>query len=208
MARQSKSEIDAEIIDCAAGLFAHQGFGRTSLQQIADALGYSKAGLLHYYPSKKALYEAVVDAYVSSTRQRIAMLLEVPLGIERDRAMIEAILDQALRFPGMSEFGQYMARQPADDRIATMGIEIIQTLGIDLPEPDMGRMARAFTAMGGANFAIRLAAKAKLDKEWRDEIFAAAMRAFGHTSLSNGEERPRHLETTDRRWHPSGKQKP
>lgn len=186
MARQSKSEIDAEIIDCAAGLFAHQGFERTSLQQIADALGYSKAGLLHYYPSKKKLYQAVVDAFVNRTRERIAMLLDIPPGIERDRAMIEEILDQTLRSPGMSEFGQYMARHPADDRIAETGIELIQTLGIDVGDPDMDRLARAFTAMGGANFAIRLADQTKLGKLWRDEILAAAMRALGYTNF--GEE--------------------
>jgi AcrR family transcriptional regulator len=183
MARQSKSEIDAEIIDCAAGLFAHQGFERTSLQQIADALGYSKAGLLHYFPSKKRLYQAVVDAFVNRTIERTAMLLEIPPGIARDRALIEEILDQTLRSPGMSEFGQYMARHPADDRIAATGIELIQTLGINVGDPDMGRMARAFTAMGGASFAIRLARGAELGKSWRDEILAAAMRALGHTSF-------------------------
>ncbi|MBX7482932.1 TetR/AcrR family transcriptional regulator [Qipengyuania qiaonensis] len=185
MARQSRSEIDEEIIDCAAGLFAHQGFGRTSLQQIADALGYSKAGLLHYYPSKKALYEAVVDTHVSRTRQRTAMLLDFPLGIERDRAMIGAVLEEALRFPGMAEFGHYMAREPADDRIGASGIELIQALGVNVAAPDMDRMARAFTAMAGANFAIRIAGRVGLDEAWRDEIFAAAMRALGYTSFSD-----------------------
>lgn len=208
MARQRKSEIDAEIIDCAAGLFAHQGFERTSLQQVADALGYSKAGLLHYHPSKKALYQAVVDAFVSRSQERTAMLGNVPPGIERDRAMIEAILDETLHYPGMSEFGQYMARHPADDRIAKMGIELIRTLGDDLSEPDMSRMARAFTAMGGASFAIRIAGQARLDKEWRDEIFAAAMRTLGHASLSKREAQASQPQATDSRLQRSGTQKP
>jgi hypothetical protein len=38
MPRPTKSEIDAEIIDRAAGLFARYGFENTSLQQIADAV--------------------------------------------------------------------------------------------------------------------------------------------------------------------------
>ena len=60
MLRPTKAEIDAEIIDRAAGLFARHGFAHTSLQQIAEAVKYRKAGLLHHYPSKQAIYEAAI----------------------------------------------------------------------------------------------------------------------------------------------------
>jgi AcrR family transcriptional regulator len=32
------------------------------LQQIADAIQYSKAGLLRYFPSKEAIYRAAIAA--------------------------------------------------------------------------------------------------------------------------------------------------
>ncbi len=43
--RQSAAEIDHAILDVAAGIFAVHGFAHTSVQQIADAVGYSKPGL-------------------------------------------------------------------------------------------------------------------------------------------------------------------
>ena len=50
----------------AAGLFARHGFAHTSVQQVADAVGYSKPGLLHRFGSKDALFQAAL-AEVTST---------------------------------------------------------------------------------------------------------------------------------------------
>src|SRR3712207_8758015 len=44
----------------SAALFARRGFEQTSVQAIADAVGLSKAGLLHHFPSKDALRAAVL----------------------------------------------------------------------------------------------------------------------------------------------------
>ena len=49
--RQSAAEIDHAILDVAAGMFATHGFAHTSVQQIADAVGYSKPGLLRGWSS-------------------------------------------------------------------------------------------------------------------------------------------------------------
>jgi len=45
----------AQIRDAAAGLFASQGFVRTSMSEVAQACGVSKALVYHYFPSKEAL---------------------------------------------------------------------------------------------------------------------------------------------------------
>lgn len=180
MARQTKAEIDAEILDTAAGLFARHGFARTSLQQIADALKYSKAGLLHHYPSKQALYDAVLNNYESGTKARIAEFLMYPAGIERDRAMIEIALEHSFNWPGMSAFGHHLAREGGNPRTSQLGLMLIDALEIDLGTPDMERMVRIFSAMSGANFAAGLAVTLKLEREWRKHILATAMDALGH----------------------------
>ena len=59
--RQTPERLDAAILDTAAEVFARHGFTSTSVQQVADAVGYSKTGLLRRFPSKQALYEAVLD---------------------------------------------------------------------------------------------------------------------------------------------------
>ena len=48
------------ICDAAAALFAEKGFDNTSLQDVATAVGVTKAGLYHYFPTKHALFEAIV----------------------------------------------------------------------------------------------------------------------------------------------------
>ena len=189
MPRQTKAEIDAEILDSAAGIFARHGFARASLQQIADAIGYSKAGLLHHYPSKKALHDAVLDRYEAQTRERIAALDMFSAGLDRDRKLIEDIVDFAFTWPGMSAFAHQLARDgeraaqagvSADPRFAQLGFEIIGAMGIDLGAPDLEQMARTFTALSGASFSARLAVTMKLEQAWREPIIAAAMAAMGH----------------------------
>ena len=68
--RQSPAEIDHAILDVAAGLFATHGYAHTSVQQVADAVGYSKPGLLHRFGSKEALHRAVL-AEVTETVQKV-----------------------------------------------------------------------------------------------------------------------------------------
>ena len=88
-------------IDAAASLFARHGFARTSVQAVADAAGYSKAGLLHHFPTKLALHTAVVDACRTETARVRDRVAELPLGAERDRRAIELLVDLSLARPGL-----------------------------------------------------------------------------------------------------------
>lgn len=49
-----------QILADATRLFARDGYGDTSLQDIATAVGVSKSTLLHHYPSKELLLSAVL----------------------------------------------------------------------------------------------------------------------------------------------------
>jgi AcrR family transcriptional regulator len=48
------------ILARAAELFARQGYEGTSLQQVASAVGMTKAAIYHYFPTKQSVYEAIV----------------------------------------------------------------------------------------------------------------------------------------------------
>ncbi len=52
----------AGIQEVAGRLFAARGYNGTSLREVAAGVGLSPAGLLHYFPDKAALLEAVLDA--------------------------------------------------------------------------------------------------------------------------------------------------
>lgn len=55
----------------AARLFAGQGYAATSMQQVADACGVSKASLYHYVPTKQALLVLIADTHVSRLQELV-----------------------------------------------------------------------------------------------------------------------------------------
>ncbi|NGF57165.1 TetR/AcrR family transcriptional regulator [Parapedobacter sp. SGR-10] len=49
-----------EIVEVALKRFAHYGFNKTTMNEIADDLGITKANLYYYYPDKFALIKDVI----------------------------------------------------------------------------------------------------------------------------------------------------
>ena len=49
------------LLDSAAELFVRQGFGQTSLDQVAADARVTKGAIYHHFPSKQALFEAVSE---------------------------------------------------------------------------------------------------------------------------------------------------
>jgi AcrR family transcriptional regulator len=54
------------VLDTARRLFAEKGYAATSLQQIADALGVTKANVYYYFRTKDAILEALLDERVAA----------------------------------------------------------------------------------------------------------------------------------------------
>ena len=52
-----------QILDAAEELFLRQGYDRTSVQDILDALGMSKGGFYHYFDTKEAVLRAVSERH-------------------------------------------------------------------------------------------------------------------------------------------------
>ncbi len=79
------------ICDAAACLFAAKGYDGTSLQDVASAVGMTKAGLYHYFRNKQDLFDSIVLGVLSdmldSARERVAGAKE---GAERVAAFMVA----------------------------------------------------------------------------------------------------------------------
>lgn len=67
MARTRSQDYDSvkqSILDCAAKLFATKGFASTSISEIAEAAGLSKAGVYHYFDSKSEILRAMLTEHL------------------------------------------------------------------------------------------------------------------------------------------------
>jgi AcrR family transcriptional regulator len=171
MPRPTKQQIDDEILDAAASLFARHGFKETSVQRIADAVGYSKTGLLHRFPTKEALQEAVIERCVRQIREVAALAAPLPPGPERDRSVIGGMARLALGQPGAvalmlscllaeqdSDFGAAL-RVIGDEVAAAFGDEPFTAAAFDggtLADPRRAiRVTGALGALAVASVALR-----------------------------------------------------
>ncbi|MGE4321521.1 MAG: TetR/AcrR family transcriptional regulator [Sphingobium sp.] len=68
----------AAILTVAARAFLDHGYAGASMSAIAAALGGSKATLWNYFPSKEALFAAVLDHVTTAYRARLSQILDVP----------------------------------------------------------------------------------------------------------------------------------
>lgn len=98
MPRRRAVSYDAKlehIRDTAAGLFARDGFSRTSMAELAGACGVSKALLYHYFDSKEALLFDILRAYLRDL-ERIVDIDAATAANARDhlRDLIAALLRQ------------------------------------------------------------------------------------------------------------------
>lgn len=77
----ANEEVDrrAEILNAAVELFGMLGYYGTSLQKIADRVGLTKAGVLHYVGSKEGLLTAALDeVYDSETEDILTDIVREP----------------------------------------------------------------------------------------------------------------------------------
>lgn len=178
------TEIHAEIVDRAAGLFSRYGFVQTSLQQVADAVGYTKAGLLHHFPSKQAIYDATVEAVSQQLGALAASVQNLPAGESRDLAVVTAMVDLTATWPGISEFANSLVRNGGEvgPELEQGGLAILGAFAVDLESPDDTRLIRIVSACSGLTASTLLAIQSDRAREWRELIIRASMDALGHTS--------------------------
>ncbi|MEM6679297.1 MAG: TetR/AcrR family transcriptional regulator [Pseudomonadota bacterium] len=70
--------IREEILTAAMHLFAHYGFAKTTMADIARETGMSPGNLYRYYRNKQAIGRSVVGQYFRMAEARMARAVEVP----------------------------------------------------------------------------------------------------------------------------------
>jgi AcrR family transcriptional regulator len=88
-----KARRRAEILACAARVFAERGFPGTDMQAVADAAGVAKGTLYLYFTSKEELFLAAADQGMRQMREAVdAEADQVSDPLKRMRVAVRAFL--------------------------------------------------------------------------------------------------------------------
>lgn len=149
--RMPASDRRVLILEAARAAFAEGGYHRTSLEEIAEQAGVSKALLYEHFDSKRELHAAMLETHVTELLGRInAALADAEPGEARLRAGTEAFfsfLEERrgaaaimLRNSGDPDVAEWLARlraQVAAEIVAVMTAEVAELVAKD-PEMSVG----------------------------------------------------------------------
>lgn len=120
--RRRKDTRPAELLDAALTVFAEKGFAAARMEDIAVCAGAAKGTLYLYFPSKEAVFEALVrtlivpnldraEALVAEHRGEVAPLLrqliELLIAVVRDDRIVvlpRLLIGELYRFPALARF--------------------------------------------------------------------------------------------------------
>lgn len=96
--RRSSKERQTSLIQAATGLFAKKGFNGTTTKEIAKAAGISEALVFKHFPTKRALYAAILAEKV--TVNALLVAIEESAKKRDDRRVFTLIASYRIR-PGV-----------------------------------------------------------------------------------------------------------
>ncbi|HET6817848.1 MAG TPA: helix-turn-helix domain-containing protein [Mycobacteriales bacterium] len=183
----------ATILDAARRLFTEQGFDGTSLRQIADAVGTTKAAVYYHFPAKEHLLLELTRPWLDAMS---ALVTEIRSS-ERDTCDAEATLAAYLDlFIGHLPVLHMLAGDPATQNHPDIGrraralVDSIQQ-HIAGPDPSDTQLVRAACALG----VIHAVATLSIDlvSSNRDAILESAVASLSAPSRrrSSGTRQPR-----------------
>jgi AcrR family transcriptional regulator len=144
---ESVARTRAALLDAAEAVFAEHGFGRTSLEQIAERAGYTRGAVYANFASKDDLFLAVLDRWLDDD---IARGRQINDGSGSARDALEQLREldgnrfaDRDRFLLLTEFRLYAMRNPEvgpklaeyERRGIAWYTDAIRTWAADLPIP-------------------------------------------------------------------------
>jgi AcrR family transcriptional regulator len=173
------------IREVALELFSTRGFDQTSLREIAERVGLTKASLYYHYPSKQALLIAIVSPLVEGWRSVTLDAEDMAHTPDTVRLVLAKVLDVMLDNRSLAGI---MLRDPAGVVAAagTLWQDMID-LGTRLtdwiagPEPTMAERLRAIAAMevlGAVLSSMTYLKEEVSDEEMREVLLDSALGAL------------------------------
>jgi AcrR family transcriptional regulator len=162
MDRDTREAIRAVALE----MFSTRGFDQTSLREIAERVGLTKASLYYHYSSKQALLLAVVDPVLAGWRAIADDTVELAHNPENVRKVVERCLDVLLSNRAVAGIFQ---RDPA-------GVAVVAgSLWEDMLE--LGQRLNTWLAGPSASVAAQLRAVAAM------EVLGAVLASASYLSV-------------------------
>lgn len=144
---ESPKSTKEKILEAAVSCFNNQGFGKTSLQDIARSLNISRGNLAYHFPTKDQLLEAIfnemwaeIEAGQEKSRsfpsfQNLKSQVQIYLHYQKAYAFIFTD-SQVMSIPFIREALQEMSRRTIEDNMGA--IAFAMKIGNMKPEPFPG----------------------------------------------------------------------
>jgi AcrR family transcriptional regulator len=91
--REHGRDTRSRLRELALEMFAEQGYEKTSLREIAERLGVTKAALYYYFKSKEDIVASLIEDYVSELDELIDWAKGQPRSAETRTAIVRKYLD-------------------------------------------------------------------------------------------------------------------
>jgi AcrR family transcriptional regulator len=142
--RERAGEVDARILDAARRVFLESGFAGASMEEIASRASAGKPTIYARFPSKEALFTAVVMRNVAASVAQLENRMPTGERIEERLASLGAtavhwalagdaiglmrvVISEARRFPDLASNVERMTRERAAETIAPILAEVAQS---------------------------------------------------------------------------------
>lgn len=102
-----------EILESALEVIAREGYRGASVKELADAVGLSQAGLLHYFDSKDELFTAILRKRDEVDSRRFGDLDHEP-SLDRMREGFVGIVRHNAEVPGLVQLFSRLAVEAGD----------------------------------------------------------------------------------------------
>lgn len=135
-----------EILETSMGIFAARGFDGTTLEAVADELGYTKPALYYYFRSKEELFRATVLDSLREASGRIGAIRDLPSAPrERLLTLVRYYVDE--HFTKRGFFTMYHQLAAFRDKVLSgTELEEFDRLSAAIPQAIIGMIAEGVEA--------------------------------------------------------------
>jgi len=182
------ADTKAEIRKVAIELFTERGYEATSLREIAERLGITKAALYYHYSSKESIVRSIFEAHLEALDELTAWAREQPPGPELRARAVDRMVDlgtgSGMAVMRFAMANQHVIRELHDEKGRENAFGKMNELFDILTGPDapIAEVLRVRAALLSVN--LVLMSSRGLDAS-EAEITAAA-RDIAHTLIGSG----------------------